>query len=138
LKAGARQIEGSKASILRALLAVQQIPASSENLLVVSISSHGFEDRGIPYAMPADGLRGMLEDTALNLSSIEQRLAQSKAGKRLLLLDACRESPNREGKGGDEVMTQAFRSALAEATGQAVLASCDAGQLSYENPDLGH
>ena len=139
-KAGIRRVSAGKSHVLRTLLVVERIPADESDLLVVSISSHGFEERGVPYAMPSDGLRSMLADTAINILSVERRLAESKAGKRLLLLDACRERPAAEGKGGDGsgAMTAAFRDALARAAGQAVLASCDAGQVSYENPELGH
>jgi hypothetical protein len=136
--AGVKTIAGRKTTILRQLLLVEKLPTEESDLLVVSLSSHGFEADGTAYAMPTDGLRGILEDTALDIGTIEKRLARSKAGKRLLILDACRERPSADGKGGDKPMTGAFRDALAKAKGQAVLASCDAGQLSYETQDLGH
>lgn len=136
--AGVERIAGRKTSVLRQLLLVEKLPAAASDLVVVSISSHGFEEGGTAYAMPTDGLRGILGDTAINLGTVETRLARSKAGKRLLILDACRERPSGDGKGGDLPMTAAFRGALANARGQAVLASCDAGQLSYENDQLGH
>jgi TPR repeat protein len=137
-KAGVRKVEANKTDVLMSLATVARVPADAGDMVVVSISSHGFEDRNVAYAMPADGARGFLEDTAINLGSIEQRLASSKAGKRLLLVDACRERASSDTKGGDTPMSGAFRAALAAAEGQAVLASCDAGQLSIENPDLGH
>ncbi|MEM0914904.1 MAG: SUMF1/EgtB/PvdO family nonheme iron enzyme [Planctomycetota bacterium] len=136
--AGVAEIPGRKTSVLRQLLLVEKLPNAASDLLVVSISSHGFEEDGTAYAMPTDGLRGILGDTAIDLGTVEHRLARSKAGKRLLILDACRERPSADGKGGDLPMTAAFRGALANARGQAVLASCDAGQLSYENDALGH
>ncbi|MGD0060506.1 MAG: SUMF1/EgtB/PvdO family nonheme iron enzyme [Verrucomicrobiia bacterium] len=137
-RAGVKRADPLKSAILRSLLTVAEIPNDDSDLVVVSISSHGFEERGVAYAMPSDGLRGFLDDTAVNLSSVEQRLSQCKAGKRLLLLDTCRERAAPDTKGADTPMSVAFRSALAAAEGQAVLASCDAGQLSIENPDLGH
>lgn len=137
-KAGVQRVDPRKTAILRALLTVEKIPQDAKDLLVVAISSHGFEDRGTPYAMPTDGLRGLLADTAINLQTVQHRLSKSKAGKRLLILDACRERPSADAKGGDQPMKAAFRQALAQAAGQAVLLSCDASQVSFENPDLGH
>jgi formylglycine-generating enzyme required for sulfatase activity len=137
-RAGVKRADPLKSAVLRSLVTVAEIPKDDGDLVVVSISSHGFEDRGVAYAMPSDGLRGFLEDTAVNLSSVEQRLSQSKAGKRLLLVDACRERASPDARGADTPMSAAFRSALAGAEGQAVLASCDAGQLSVENPELEH
>jgi formylglycine-generating enzyme required for sulfatase activity len=137
-KAGVQRVNAVKSGLLRTFQSVAGIPRDSADLLVVSLSSHGFEERGQAYVMPADGVRAFLEDTAINLGTLEQRLAQSKAGKRLILVDACREKPSAETKGADLSMTSAFRSALAAAEGQAVLASCDAGQVSLENASLGH
>ncbi|MGD0060502.1 MAG: SUMF1/EgtB/PvdO family nonheme iron enzyme [Verrucomicrobiia bacterium] len=137
-KAGVHRISALKSSLLRALQTVANIPSAAEDMVVVSVSSHGFEERGQAFVMPADGIRGFLEDTAVNLGSVEQRLAQSKAGKRLMLVDACREKPIIGGKGADVPMSPAFRAALASAEGQAVLASCDEGQTSFENLTLGH
>lgn len=137
-QARVHRVRSKKSRILKTLGRVRGIPQAQTDMLVVSISSHGFEDGGTPFAMPTDGLQGYLRDTALNLTTIERDLARSKAGKRILLIDACRERPIRDGKGGNMPMTTAFRDALANATGQAVLASCDAGQISYENLELGH
>jgi len=137
-QAGIARTDASKAQILRALLSLSAVGHDTADLLVVSISSHGFEERGQPYAMPSDGLRGALEDTGLSIGTVEQRLQDSRAGKRLLLIDACRERPATDTRGAEQAMSSAFRSALAAAEGQATLASCDAGQLSLENTDLGH
>lgn len=138
IKDGVQRVDAAKAHIMRSLLSITGVAGQPSDLLVVSISSHGFEERGVAYILPSDGLRGALEDTGLNLSSVELKLAQSKAGKRLLLIDACREQPVTGTKGLGDSMSAGFRSALASAEGQAVLASCDAGQLSLEDPKLGH
>jgi len=137
-QAGIARTDASKAQILRALLSLSAVGHDTADLLVVSISSHGFEERGQPYTIPSDGLRGALEDTGLSIRTVEQRLQDSRAGKRLLLIDACRERPATDTRGVEQAMTSAFRAALAAAEGQATLASCDAGQLSLENTDLGH
>lgn len=136
--AGVTMGEAGKAKIFRQLQNVIALPQSEADLLVVALSSHGFEEKGTAYVMPADGVRAFLADTAINMTSIEEALAKSKAGKRLLLLDACRERPLAGGRGGGAGMSGAFRSALAAASGQAVLASCDVGQVSFEDAASGH
>lgn len=137
-KSGAQRVPATKTRVLLTLQTVANLAGAETDLLVVSFSSHGFEERAQAYVMPADGARGSLRDTALSLKSVEQKLSDSKAGKRLLLVDACREKASKESKGGDTVMSAAFREALAGAEGKAVLTSCDTGQLSLENPELGH
>jgi TPR repeat protein len=138
VNAGAHQVEGQKTDVLKCLLAVKNADSSSSDLAIVSISSHGFEENGVAYAMPSDGLRGMLSDTGLSINTLEQNLTESKAGKRLLLIDACREKATNDSKGGDTPMTAAFHEAFASARGQATLESCDVGQISYEDQTLHH
>ena len=113
----------------------------AEELLIVSISTHGFEDSGTPYALGRDGLLGpvLLPETGISLRAVEGLMEQSLAQKRLLILDACRERPTRGSRSlGVGATAQAFREAFEEAAGRAVLASCDAGQSSFEDPRLGH
>ncbi|QDV91093.1 Serine/threonine-protein kinase pkn1 [Phycisphaerae bacterium RAS2] len=136
--AGARIGPAAKSDIFLSLQQVIASPANENDILIVGLSSHGFEEAGVPYVMPADGVKAFLADTAINLTSVEQALTRSKAGKRLLILDACREKPLAGGRGGDAPMAVAFKEALAKAAGQAVLASCDVGEVSFENAAVGH
>jgi tetratricopeptide (TPR) repeat protein len=137
-RAGVKRLPATKTRVLMTLQSVANLAGHETDMLVVSFSSHGFEERGLGYVMPSDGSRGSLQETAIGLRTIEQKLDSSRAGKRLLLWDACREKTSRETRGSDATMSPAFRQALAAAEGRAMLASCDAGQLSLENPDLGH
>ena len=136
--AGARRVGASKTDLLLALNQVSLLAGQAEDLLVVSLSSHGFEDAGTVYVMPADGLQAFLGETALRLGSVEQLVGRSRAGRRLMIVDACRERALKEARGGGTGMSAAFRAALGQAGGQAVLASCDAGQMSVEVEELGH
>lgn len=139
-EAGVHTSEATHTKIFLALRTATSFGRALADVLIVSMSSHGFEDRGNAYAMPCDGLRTDLMETGVDLQKIEQKLSSSKAGKRLLILDACREKALLDGSKGaaDEPMKTSFRVALEKAQGQAVLASCDAGQLSYESEMLGH
>lgn len=105
-------------------------------LLVISVASHGFERDGAIYVLPSDGYRDMLFDTGVNLNAIQSQMTASPAGKKLLLVDACREAVGARGAG--TVFSSGFQEAFAEARGHAVLLSTGAGQLSYEREELGH
>ena len=142
VQAGVVTNTASKSRILRAIFAARVKPKNAEDLVLVSFSSHGFEDpqSGIPYVIPEDGLLTSLSETAVSLINIESELDKSIAQKRLLLIDACRENTRTDGKniGANGQMTKRFTDALAAAKGRLALASCDKGQLSYENDKLGH
>jgi formylglycine-generating enzyme required for sulfatase activity len=137
--AGVKCDIATKPILLQTLYSVSDLAAGGDDLLIMSLSSHGFEQDGMAYVLLSDGLHTDLQESGLSLTVIEQRLSRSKAGKQLLLVDACRENPTASSRGaGDSPMSAAFRSALASAKGKVVLASCDTGQLSLENTDLGH
>jgi uncharacterized caspase-like protein len=107
----------------------------------VSLSSHGFEDASVPCITPADGLKSFLSDTAVKLATIEDQMRNSKAGHRLLLVDACQEKVSVATEKAISVratiaMSSTFSDILKKPTGQAKLASCDVGELSYEHPEL--
>jgi formylglycine-generating enzyme required for sulfatase activity len=138
---GVSVISATKISVLRQLRLLSRKADRAEELLIVSISTHGFEDSGTPYALGSDGLLGpvLLPETGISLRAVEGLMEQSLAQKRLLILDACRERPTRGSRSiGVGAAAEAFRAAFDEAAGRAVLASCDAGQASFEDPRLGH
>lgn len=136
--AGVRMEKATKPRLLNELNRTTRYPQGQADLVIVSLSSHGFEESGMAYVMPADGLRSYLRDTGLSLKTVEEQLEGCKAGKRLLIVDACREKAARDEKSLGKAMDRVWRDALARAQGQAVLASCDVGQFSFEDPKLGH
>jgi uncharacterized caspase-like protein len=135
---GVRVERASRSKLFNELARAVAVPQEGTDLVIVSLSSHGFEEGGVPYVMPADGTRGFLSDTGFSLRTVEERMGRSKAGKRLLIVDACREKAGKDDKSAGSAMDQAWRAALAQASGQAVLASCDVGQFSFEDVKLGH
>ena len=136
--AGVRVEKASRSRLFNELARAVAVPQETADLVIVSLSSHGFEENGVPYVLPADGTRGFLADTGFSLKTVEDRLGRSKAGKRLLIVDACREKATGDDKSTGGAMDPAWRAALAQASGQAVLASCDVGQFSFEDVKLGH
>ncbi len=138
---GVQQIPPTGISLLKTTPKVCAIATDKSHVLIIGLSSHGFDDGTIPYVMPSDGLRGFLDRTGLRLRDVENVMQRSQAGHRLLLVDACQEkvsvAPDKAiGVKATSSMGSVFSDALQEATGQAKLASCDVGQFSYEYPDL--
>jgi formylglycine-generating enzyme required for sulfatase activity len=127
--------------ILSKLETLSGIGGKPSDLLVCSVSSHGFIADGRPYVMPSDGSKSRLKLTAVSLDQVEVDMEQSRAGHRLLFVDACQERVAAKSTGvamAEQGMDAAFKQAFASSTGQYKLASCSPKQLSYENPSLGN
>ncbi|MEL7360913.1 MAG: caspase family protein [Bacteroidota bacterium] len=107
--------------------------------LLVSISSHGFtsEDER-SYIMPADADLDYLVQRSLPLRDLQADIAQ--AGRSLVLIDACRNTPRRGALASrtPAAMAPAFREALGRFSGSAVLTSASVGEVSWEDETLGH
>jgi tetratricopeptide (TPR) repeat protein len=134
---GATIKQADRSAILVTFLQSAAIAKRESDLLVCSFSSHGFEDRGDAYVLPSDGVRQLLADTAVPLKTIETNMQNSKAGHRLLLVDACQERVSARGSSAGVPTSTAFMRALAAPTGQAKLASCSPGEFSFEHASLG-
>ena len=127
---GATIGSANRNEILRTFVRVYGKAKKETDLLVCSFSSHGFEDRGDAYVMPADGFRDLLAETAVPLKSIERNMEKSKAGHRLLLVDACQERVSAKSSSQAGVpAAAALIAALQKPSGQAKLASCSSGEF---------
>lgn len=113
---------------------------SDGDLVVIAFSGHGLDLDGKSYLCPMEADLGD-PDSLISVESIYRRLAQSRASFKLMLVDACRNDP---GIGGEKSTVAKSKSAgLASALedppkGIMVLSSCARGQVSIEDPDLGH
>ncbi|NNJ27745.1 right-handed parallel beta-helix repeat-containing protein [Alienimonas chondri] len=141
LKAAGATVTTAKAvAILDALDAVSRRGRTESDLLIIGCSSHGFSEGERAYLMPQDGRFAFLDRTAVPLETLEGTVRRSKAGHRLLLIDACQDRVSAtRGLGGRQAataMSNTFAAALAKPTGQAKLASCEVGQFSLELPSL--
>src|SRR5262249_20371869 len=109
----------------------------TSSLVIVSISSHGLVGPDdVPYIIPSDGVRDVLEETALKLNSIERLLEDTRAAHRLMLIDACQERMSLKSVGGsspEAAMKSGFAKALEKKTGQIKVASCKPGEFSFED-----
>lgn len=136
--AGVKVIGATRNEILREVRRVAAYPRGPEDVVVVAISTHGFEKDREAFVMPSDSEAALFDETGIPLRSVERVLRANEAStKHILIIDACRERPAGETK-GDPSMTSGLRDALKAVEGTAILASCDVGQLSWEASDLGH
>jgi formylglycine-generating enzyme required for sulfatase activity len=130
----------TRANVLRTFLEVKRVGQNVQDILVCFFSSHGFQQPSAAYIMPSDGIRSLLVETAVPLATIEDQMGHpetgSKAGHRLLLIDACQERVAAKGGAPGVAAKQAFFEQLQKPTGQSKLASCSPGEFSYEGAGL--
>jgi formylglycine-generating enzyme len=131
--------EPTRVNILKTIKYVCE-NAKEDSLILISISTHGFTGAdNMAYALPKDGDPELLDQTAVSIKTVNDFLTGSKATKKILLVDACREDTARGEKGATKAaMTDRFQETLKSAAGQVTLASCDKDQVSYEDPARGH
>ena len=130
----------TKANIDAALKQVLRAAADGDTV-VVGLSGHGLQfgtDRTkAAYFCPTDAVpRADRTDTLVAVSDLYRELGDSRAGVRVLLVDACRNDPTappagRTRGGVDDSVAPPPR-------GVAALFSCSRGQESLEHPTLKH
>ena len=91
-------------------------------------AGHGRRERDRDYLMPSDADPGNVEETAIPVSHLTERLRRCGVENVILLLDACRNEGARDGQGiGGETQS-----------GVVSIASCSPNERSYEIDELEH
>ncbi len=91
-------------------------------------AGHGRRERDRDYIMPIDADPGNVEETAIPVSYLTERLRRCGAENVVLLLDACRNEGARDGQGvGAE-----------RQSGVVTISSCSPSERSYEIAELQH
>ena len=91
-------------------------------------AGHGRRERDRDYLMPSDADPGNVEETAIPVSHVSERLRRCGADNVIMLLDACRNEGARDGQGvGGEAQP-----------GVVSIASCSPNERSYEIDELEH
>ena len=91
-------------------------------------AGHGRRERDRDYIMPIDADPGNVDETAIPVGYITERLRRCGADNVVLLLDACRNEGARDGQGiGAEIHS-----------GVVTIASCSPSERSYEIAELQH
>ncbi len=106
-------------NILATLRQLSSLVPESGSLLFF-FSGHGVERDGTNYLVPVDGD----ETSGISVDEIKQIMTKSRAGNKLIILDACRSGLGAKGLAG-------VRGSLEE-DNLAILVSCGADQFSYE------
>ncbi len=119
-------------------------PLGGDDLMLVMLSGHGQQiavpDLADPKKQKEDGFYCPYEavpskpDTLFSISHLTDDILAPNVGKKLILIDACRDVPKDPGRGAKGIQGKVI--SLPENT--AILFGCRAGQQSYENEKLGH
>jgi len=143
----------AESSKIRQRLALFLDGLSQADSVIVAFAGHGVQrkDERRNYFCPLDSdLRDLLKPVAqrrslVSLGEVYGQLAACKAGRKLLLVDACRDEPDlkkiasRSIRKIDLDKVDAFNGGSApKGNGIAAVFSCAAGQQSFEDAGLGH
>jgi hypothetical protein len=112
-----------------------------DGLLLISFAGHGIDRNGQGFLIPSDATFtediSLLEETAISVSSIKQRIKDTGVQQVMIFLDACRSYPTGRADSPNP-LTKAFTKALnfdlanREVTAFAILYATDVGYRAYE------
>lgn len=113
-----------------------------DGLLLVSFSGHGMERGGQAFLLPSDATAandvGLLEETAISVVRMHDRIRATGVGQVLVLLDACRNDPTTGRADSTNALTTAytrgfnFDVANREVEAYATLYATSVGARAYE------
>jgi len=112
-------------------------------LLVVSFATHGLYLDGADgdRILCADSLRSDPKNSTLSVRDIISRMTAAQAGRRLALMDCCRNRPftnlvrsSQEEEAEQKQRTEELRKALMATSGTAVLSATSIGGVSFDDP----
>lgn len=135
----------TRGNILRRLSNLATV-VPPDGLLLISFSGHGMERAGQAFLLPTDAQVSddvdLLEQTAINVSQVKDRIRKIGVGQVVLLLDACRNDPaGRANKKNPltENYTKGFTFDVRnrEVTAFATIYATEVGQRAYEYKEKG-
>ena len=134
-KAGAKVAGATRSGFYR-LVGRQARTTGSRGLFVVSVASHGFSRDGLDSLVTRDAVRDDIGDTGFRVNTLLDKVADAKAPRRLVLLDACRERLTRQrGSGSASAFGRSFVEAIEQAKGQVVLAAATEDGFAYDDDE---
>ena len=135
---GAERVTARQSEIYRCL-GTQVRSSGPSGLFLLSVATHGLTTQRGDYFVAEGSLRERLERTGVSLEEVFDEVGRAPAGRRLLLLDACRERVSDATRGvAAPPMTESFAAALAEGSGQVVLSGSTQGGYSYDDLERGN
>ena len=118
----------------------------SDDLFCFYFAGHGVELDGQGYLLTPDSRHAFPEAGSLSLSVLRGIFGQLVARRRVLILDACRNSPeagrgdadNRMGAGISRDIAATARARAGGSVATSLLSACSSGQRAYEWAEEGH
>lgn len=135
LKSSGATITDAKFTNLLSQLRRAQNLAGKKGLLVMSFHTHGYSQKG-DKIFGQDSMLADIEETGISVAKIIDAASSSKAPRRLIFVDACREKleTGRLVSSEKSVMSDHFKKALSEAKGMVVMSGTTIGGYAYDDP----
>lgn len=131
----------TRVNILRRLSNLAAV-VPKDGLLVVAFSGHGMERGGQAFLLPSDAQVSndvdLLEQTALNVTQMKDKIRRTGVGQVVLFLDACRNDPTAGRADAANLLTQSYTRGFSfdvrnrEVTAFATLYATAVGHRAYE------
>jgi uncharacterized caspase-like protein len=115
--------------------------AQKNGIAVTSVATHGFSDQGRDFLVASDSVRNRVVTTGVPVNVLFDDISSTKAERRLLLLDACREPISSDTRSLNvlsevqAVMSAELETAIGKASGLAILSGSTKGGFSYDDLD---
>lgn len=117
-----------------------------DDLFLFFFAGHGVEKDGRSYLLVRDTTKAYCEHGSLSLELLRKNFEHLDAGKRLLIIDACRKSPDAGRGDADNHMADAVardmaaiaHASLSGTASTALFSACKSGQRAYEWADKKH
>jgi formylglycine-generating enzyme required for sulfatase activity len=138
LEQGARRIRARQTDIYRGLMKAARASAP-EGLFLLTVATHGLTDQGGDFLIARDSLPERMVRTGVAVGELFDDVTKAPAGRRLVLLDACRERLSERTRSlGATAMAASFAEAIARASGQVVLSGATHGGYAYDDETRGN
>lgn len=106
-----------------------------DDLLMFYFSGHGVLDDERPYLVCEDTDPGSLKETALDMLTIIEKIENSGAGVKVIILDSCHAGASLGIKSVEPMKEDFIKRVFEKARGISIMTSCKAKEFSYPNND---
>jgi formylglycine-generating enzyme required for sulfatase activity len=140
IEKGAKRANARQHDIYRKLEELTQ-STGDRGLFILSVATHGVSDQGGDFFVASDSVKGRTLRSGIAVAEVLDEVARADAdsgemGRRLVLLDACRERLTEGTRGeNDSAMTKSFAEVIARAKGVAILSGSTLGGFAYDDPE---
>jgi hypothetical protein len=132
-EAGALEVHADQGRILEVLKAQADL-AGPDGMLILSFATHGYNRDGVSYLLAARSNID-LPETTLSAASIYDIASRSRAGRSLILVDACRERLTGDSRslGPDDRTAATMIRRMRTVHGQVILSAAAPGGYAYDD-----